>query len=83
MDDWNTEMHPLVAARYAVGLMQVEVAESSGVALRTLRRYEHGQTIPSRLQLKALAGTLQIPPEELQDRLARWQARISKLRRTG
>ncbi|MHC6198585.1 XRE family transcriptional regulator [Elizabethkingia miricola] len=48
-------------------LTQTELAEKSGVSLRTVQRIEAGN-IPKGFTLKALAGALEVTPEDLVDR---------------
>ena len=45
-------------------LTQTELAEKSGVSLRTVQRIEAGN-IPKGFTLKALAGALEVDPEDL------------------
>lgn len=66
--------HPLVRARKKLGLLQVQVADLSGVHIRTLQRYEYGVTTPRRLQLLALARVLDMSYNELRDQIMTWQA---------
>lgn len=46
-------------------LTQAELAQASGVSIRTIQRLEKGLTVGSGYTLKALALALEVPPEEL------------------
>ncbi|RYY66518.1 MAG: XRE family transcriptional regulator [Chitinophagaceae bacterium] len=47
------------------GLTQEELAERSGVTVRTIQRIEGGETVPRAYTLKAIAGALDLAPEAL------------------
>lgn len=52
------------------GFSQEELAEKTGLSLRTIQRIENGETIPRGDTLKKLSIALQISPDEIID----WQA---------
>lgn len=54
--------------RKSKGLSQEELAENSGLSLRTIQRIENGETEPRGDTLKRLANSLRVTPEELIDR---------------
>ena len=47
------------------GLSQEQLAEASGLSLRTIQRIENGETLPRGDTLVRLAGSLKISPDEL------------------
>ena len=49
------------------GLSQEQLAEASGLSLRTIQRIENGETLPRGDTLIRLAASLQISPQELID----------------
>lgn len=49
------------------GLSQEQLADSSGLSLRTIQRIENGETLPRGDTLIRLAASLQISPQELID----------------
>ena len=51
------------------GLSQEELAQNSGLSLRTIQRIENGETIPRGDSLTKLASALQVSPDEILD----WQ----------
>lgn len=55
----------LKAIRQKKNIKQAELANISGVSLRTLSRYETGEVSPSIKAIQKLAGALEISTEEL------------------
>ncbi|HEX2606861.1 MAG TPA: helix-turn-helix domain-containing protein [Flavisolibacter sp.] len=55
----------IITARKRKGLTQEELADLAGVTVRTIQRIESGDTLPRSFTLKALAGSLDLPFEEL------------------
>ena len=51
------------------GLSQEQLAEESGLSLRTIQRIENGETVPRGDTLKRLAVALKVSPDEIID----WQ----------
>ncbi len=60
--------------RTRLGLSQAQLAESSGLNLRTIQRIESGDTTPRGDSLQRLAATLETSPDQLMN----WQAREDK-----
>ncbi|RZQ61900.1 BTAD domain-containing putative transcriptional regulator [Amycolatopsis suaedae] len=54
-------------SRVNAQLTQQELAERSGVSLRTIRSIEHGRTEPRRTSIRLLAGALGLAADELVD----------------
>ena len=64
----NLELQKRVKVlRARKGLSQEELADSTGLSIRTIQRIENGESIPRGDTLKRLAVTLQISPDELID----------------
>lgn len=57
------------AIRTRKGLTQEELAENSGLSLRTIQRIENGEVMPRGDSLKRIAVALQVSPDEILD----WQ----------
>jgi len=55
------------ALRYRKGFSQEELAEESGLSLRTIQRIENGETAPLGDSLKRISGSLNVNPEDLID----------------
>ena len=53
--------------RIKKGLSQEELAENTGLNIRTIQRIENGETVPRGDTLKRLAVTLQVSPDEIID----------------
>lgn len=51
------------------GLSQEQLAEKSGLSLRTIQRIENGETVPRGDTLRRLTVALQVSPDEIID----WQ----------
>ncbi|WP_345253272.1 helix-turn-helix transcriptional regulator [Flaviaesturariibacter amylovorans] len=60
----------LTEARKRKGLTQEDLAEASGVTVRTIQRIESGETVPRPYTVKALAGALDVSFESLQPPVA-------------
>lgn len=60
--------------RVRLGLSQAQLAESSGLNLRTIQRIESGDSTPRGDSLQRLAATLETSPDQLMN----WQAREDK-----
>jgi len=54
------------------GLTQEELAENSGLSLRTIQRIENGEVMPRGDSLKRIAVALQVTPDDLIE----WQVEI-------
>jgi transcriptional regulator with XRE-family HTH domain len=57
----------ILSFRKQRSLSQEELAERSGVTLRTIQRIESGASVPRPFTLRAIAGALEISFEELQE----------------
>ncbi len=56
------------AARMAAGMTQLELAERSGISLRTIQNYESGERLPKQREYYSfLAGALDMTEEDLRD----------------
>ncbi|WP_298732353.1 helix-turn-helix transcriptional regulator [uncultured Chitinophaga sp.] len=55
----------IISARQQKGLTQEELAERSGLSIRTVQRIESGESVPRSFTLKALAGALEQSYEQL------------------
>lgn len=53
------------ALRDALGLTQERLAREVDVSLRTVQRWEYGDSAPNRNQLLRLAAVLQVHPDDL------------------
>ena len=60
--------------RIRLGLSQAQLAEASGLNLRTVQRIESGDTTPRGDSLQRLAASLETSPDQLMN----WQAREDK-----
>lgn len=60
----------IAVARKRKGLTQEELAEQSGVTVRTIQRIETGETSPRMFTIKALAAALDLSYEDLQEEIA-------------
>jgi transcriptional regulator with XRE-family HTH domain len=60
--------------RIKKGLSQEELAEKSGLSLRTIQRIENGESVPRGDTLKRISITLQVTPDDLID----WQVQEDK-----
>ena len=61
------KMNAVKIARESFGYTQIELAEKSGLSLRTIQRVETNNTPPKGHTLKSLALALGVNPSELQD----------------
>ena len=60
-------MHIIKSKRNELGYTQQELAEKSGLSLRTIQRIESGGTIPKGYTLKALSQALGVEPHLIAD----------------
>jgi transcriptional regulator with XRE-family HTH domain len=56
----------LQQARKQKGLTQEELADCTGITIRTIQRIENGESVPRAFTLKTIAAVLDIPFENLQ-----------------
>ena len=56
----------MVAHRKKLGYSQEELSQLSGISLRTIQRLESGTVQPRGYTLRALAESLQVPLDDLQ-----------------
>lgn len=71
----NSELQKRVKdLRIKKGLSQEELADKTGLSLRTIQRIEHGESVPRGDTLKRLSIALQVTPDDLID----WQVQEDK-----
>jgi len=59
--------HPMAVARRVFGWSQKDLAKHSGITLKTIQRFESGQSNPKLSTLRKLARTLVAPIDVISD----------------